>query len=141
MDRPLIEEKLESLRRCVRRIAEKRPQSVEGLSGDFDLQDIIAVNLERAVQLCVDLAATVIAERQLKPPETMAESFDALRHEGVLSSSIADRMKKAVGFRNIAVHSYQKIDWQIVFEIIHKHLHDFEDFAQAIYRVTLPEKD
>lgn len=47
MDRDLIETKLESLRRCVDRIAEKTPSSVDHLLRDPDRQDIIALNLQR----------------------------------------------------------------------------------------------
>ena len=50
MDRDLIEAKLESLRRCVRRIEAKTPAGPEALHEDLDLQDIIVLNLERAVQ-------------------------------------------------------------------------------------------
>jgi hypothetical protein len=57
MGRDLIEAKLESLRRCVERIAAKTPSSADQLTRDPDLQDIIALNLQRCVQLCVDLAA------------------------------------------------------------------------------------
>ena len=45
MDRDLVETKLESLRRCVDRIADKTPSSVGQLLQDSDAQDIIALNL------------------------------------------------------------------------------------------------
>jgi len=61
MDRLLIEEKIESLRRCLSRIEEKCPSSVKELEADVDLQDIITLNLTRAVQLSVDIAAHWIA--------------------------------------------------------------------------------
>lgn len=51
MDREVIEQKLESLRRCLQRIKEKSPPSPETLAGDPDLQDILTLNLTRAVQL------------------------------------------------------------------------------------------
>lgn len=57
MDRDLVETKLESLRRCVDRIAGKTPASVDQLVQDPDVQDIIALNLQRAVQLSVDIAS------------------------------------------------------------------------------------
>lgn len=57
MDWHLIEQKLESLRRCVRRVAEKCPNHADALAKDFDAQDILALNLTRAVQLCVDIGA------------------------------------------------------------------------------------
>jgi len=50
VDKALIESKLESLRRCIRRIASKTPSSGDILRSDLDLQDIIVFNLERAVQ-------------------------------------------------------------------------------------------
>ncbi len=41
-------------------------------------------------------------------------------------------MIKAVGFRNVAVHTYQNIDWEIVYSIVTKNLTDFVDFAKII---------
>jgi len=132
MDRDLIETKLDMLRHCVRRLESKCPQTSEQLSRDQDLQDIIAMNLARAVQLSVDIAAHILAQRGSPPPNTMAESFAILRNESVLDEETATRMQKAVGFRNIAVHAYEKIDWRIVHSICQDRLGDFTRFAQAI---------
>jgi len=49
-----------------------------------------------------------------------------------LSPELAVRMKNAAGFRNIAVHNYEAINWQIVHAIATRHLSDFEDFARSI---------
>ena len=132
MDRRVIEEKLELLRRRVKRIEDKRPVSADILAADPDLQDIIALNLTQAVHLCVDIAAHLIADTEAQAPATMAEAFDSLAKLGFVDGALAERMKKAVGFRNIAVHNYQAIDWQIVHSICHKHVADFEDFARAV---------
>ena len=43
MDRNVVEAKLESLRRCVERIAAKTPSSADPLAQNQDLQDIIAL--------------------------------------------------------------------------------------------------
>jgi len=51
-----------SLRRCLERVRGRCPQSVETLLSDLDSQDIVALNLTRAVQICVDVAAHVIDE-------------------------------------------------------------------------------
>lgn len=50
MDDTVILQKLESLSRCINRIEEKRPTTLETLENDIDVQDIIAINLERATQ-------------------------------------------------------------------------------------------
>lgn len=106
MAKQIVGEKLDALRRCINRIEKKRPDSTEELISNLDLQDILSVNLERAVQLCVDIGTHLIAETDAKAPHTMADTFDILYEEDIISKSTADVMKKAVGFRNIAVHNY-----------------------------------
>lgn len=66
----------------------------------------------------------------------MGEAFDRLAERGLLAPDLALRMKKSVGFRNIAVHAYDNIDWQIVFAIVTHHLDDFEAFARATDRMA-----
>lgn len=132
MDREVIDQKLESLRRCIQRIQDKCPVSAEILATDLDGQDILALNLSRAVQLCVDIGAHIVARENVSPPSTMGQTFDVLSALGVISPELAERMKNAVGFRNIAVHNYETINWQIVHAIATRHLGDFSDFANAV---------
>jgi uncharacterized protein YutE (UPF0331/DUF86 family) len=132
VDRQVIGAKLEALRHCVQRVAEKAPATAAELANDEDSQDIIALNLTRAVQVCVDIAAHAISEANFSPPGTMAEAFDTLCQMKLIDASLAERMKKAVGFGNVAVHSYQDIDWAVVDAICKNHLDDFRAFASAI---------
>lgn len=124
--------KLTSLQRCIKRIRSKVPDSVEELSRDLDLQDIIVLNLQRAVQVSVDLAAYIVAELDLPSPSTMSESFERLHQAGVINSEICTRMQKSVGLRNIAVHEYTSLSWVIIYEVSAHQLDDFQDFARAI---------
>ena len=132
MDREVIEQKLESLRRCVIRIQTKCPADAMVLTADFDLQDIVSLNLSRAVQLSVDIGAHLIASMEVPPPGTMGQTFDLLTQQGVLGPELANRLKKSVGFRNIAVHNYDSINWLIVHSIVKNHLVEFSEFAEAI---------
>ncbi len=132
MDWPLIEQKLESLRRCVRRVEEKCPKDADTLANDVDAQDILTLNLTRAVQLCVDIGAHLIAGTQLPAPDTMGQTFDILMQAGILNAELAGRMKQAVGFRNLAIHTYAAINWAIVYAIARYRLTDFKDFAKAV---------
>jgi uncharacterized protein YutE (UPF0331/DUF86 family) len=124
--------KLDSLARCLQRIESKKPFTPETLARDADLQDVISVNLERAVQACVDAASLCLADESAPAPATMADAFASLGTLGWIDRPTADRMIKAVGFRNIAVHEYEKIDWKIVHRIAHAHLDDFRSFARQL---------
>jgi len=132
MDRLIVAEKLESLRRCVQRIEERRVATVDALRADPDRQDVLSLNITRAVQLCVDLAAHVLSDTKQPAPQTMGETFDLLAAEGVIPATLCKRMRGAVGFRDIAVHSYQAIGWDIVHTITHEGMDDFRQFAAAI---------
>lgn len=66
----------------------------------------------------------------------MGQTFDALAGLGYINSELGIRMKKAVGFRNVAVHNYEAINWQIVHAIASRHLVDFKDYAQAVIRIS-----
>lgn len=132
MDRQIIDQKLESLRRCLARIESKQPFDADQLADDFDLQDIVSLNLTRAVQMAVDIGAHLAASQNRPGPATMGETFDQLAQMGVISTDLATQLKKSVGFRNIAVHNYSTINWQVVHAIIAGHLQDFNHFAHAV---------
>mgnify|MGYP006307560647 CR=1 FL=1 len=134
MDSDTVLNKLESLRRRVERVEAKTPEGLTELLDDIDLQDIIVLNLERAVQLCVDIGLQLVGELNLPVPASMAEVFRVLAESGVLQSENADNLARAVGFRNTAVHAYQKIDWSIVHAIATRHLDDFRVFARSILK-------
>ena len=51
---------------------------------------------------------------------------------GAIRAGTAERMRKAVGFRNTAVHAYQELDWEVVHDIVTRRLGDFADFVREI---------
>ena len=132
MDRLIVARKLDSLRRCVDRVRTRCPADVLTLASNADLQDIVVLNLSRAVQICVDLALHILSEMGQAAPDTMGQAFDQLDDAGLIPADLALRLKKSVGFRNIAVHNYSGIDWAIVHAIATRHLGDFEAFARAV---------
>ena len=109
MDDMILLSKLESLKHCLERIQSKMPISKEALHTDWDLQDIMTLNLQRAVQTCVDIAAHLVAELSLPTPMNMAESFARLEQAEVIRATTSERMMKSVGFRNVIVHAYETI--------------------------------
>lgn len=67
----------------------------------------------------------------------MAEAFDALAARGVITSDLAERLRRAVGFRNVAIHQYEAIDRAIVHAIAHGGVEDFRQFAESV--ASLPD--
>jgi uncharacterized protein YutE (UPF0331/DUF86 family) len=136
MDHDIILRKLDSLARCVKRLEEKRPATLDELIQSIDIQDILSINLERAVQVSVDIGAHVIAGLSTPPPKTMGDVFSVLAAEKLIPEETSLALRKAVGFRNLSVHAYDQVDWERVFDIVHERLDDFRKFADAIARIA-----
>ena len=132
MDLDIVRSKLASLQRCVDRIKATCPKTIAELEKDVDAQDIVALNLSRSVQLSVDISSHILATSELPAPQTMGESFVNMERLGVLDAQLAEHLRKSVGFRDIAVHNYEAINWEVVYSIVTERLEDFTAFAKAI---------
>lgn len=99
----------------------------------FFKQNIFELNLQRAIQACIDIANVIIAKEGLGLPNNYRQSFLILGHRGLLPSDLQDKMVRMVGFRNISVHDYSEIKPEIVLGIVENHLSDFETYYTLIY--------
>lgn len=132
MDKQILEKKIDSILRCLNRIRERLPENESFFLKDLDAQDVVILNLTRAVQLSVDIATHLLATTNQPPPATMSEAFVYLEREKIISTEIADKMKKSVGYRNVAVHNYDDIDLSITYDIAEQHLDDFKDYIRQV---------
>jgi len=134
MTRDVLLAKLGSIQRCLHRIRTVtggNPARVR----DIDVQDIVVLNLQRAIQSAIDLAAHTIAARGWGLPDTLKKHFTILEHEHVISSDLARRLEAMIGFRNIAIHDYEVLDPAILETVVAQRLGDLEDFAEQIRRL------
>ena len=133
VDRDLIIAKASSVRRHLKRVVEKRGHDVEKFLKDFDCQDIVSFNLQLAIQNCIDIAAHVISEEGLGMPGSFTEMFYLLEENGYLSGELTEKMVRAVGFRNLLVHEYGKIDLKQVYQIASDHIEDLNKYLLYIF--------
>ncbi|HEY8272360.1 MAG TPA: DUF86 domain-containing protein [Pseudobdellovibrionaceae bacterium] len=135
MSKDVILNKVENIKNCIERIESKKPFSPQELKANFDLQDIISVNLQRAIQSSVDLANHICSENNLGVPKDMAGVFEILVTKNILSEKLGNELIKSVGLRNVLVHEYDGIDWGIVFIVTENRLQTFRDFCGAIVQL------
>jgi len=127
--------KLGSIQRCLHRIrtvTHGDPSRVH----DLDTQEIVVLNLQRAIQAALDLAAHVIAARGWGLPDSLKRHFTMLEQEGAISGDLARRLEAMAGLRNIAVHDYDTLSPDILERIVAERLGDLEEFADAIRRLS-----
>ena len=131
----IILNKMEMIYRCIKRIHEVYEGNPANLD-DYTKQDSMILNLQRACEASIDLAMHVVAVKRLGIPQNSRDSFELLYHGGIISDDTAIKLKRMAGFRNIAVHDYQKVQMEIVKKIIENHLPDFEQLTKEILAMT-----
>ena len=129
VDRDVLRSRLDRLGHYLRRIEDKRPAGLDELICSHDLQDILAKNIESAVQVCLDIATHVCAAHG-RAIEKASDAFGALAELGLIRSDLATRLVKAVGFRNVSVHRYVDTDWTVVMQIVETGVADLKEFAR-----------
>ena len=131
MDKDLLQRKLEMLLRCLERIRSHKIETLEELESNLDKQESIILNLQRAVQICIDIGNHILLDYSVSPT-SMADTFKRMAEKKLITEANASNLAKAAAFRNIAVHQYDILDNKIILAIIKEHLHDFEDFTKAV---------
>ncbi len=123
--------KIESIQRCIKRAREEHAAASD-FSKDYTHQDAAILNVTRACEQAIDLANYLIRTHKLGIPKDSSESFGLLPAAGIIERNLAEKLKKMVGFRNTAVHLYQKIDIAIVESVIKRSLDDLLSFTDRI---------
>jgi uncharacterized protein YutE (UPF0331/DUF86 family) len=128
--------KAATIERCLQRIAEEHQGSAHELESNQTRQDAIILNLQRACEAAIDAAMHVVRLKRLGLPQESREAFRLLEDARMLSSELSQQMQAMVGFRNIAMHEYQKLNLDIVRAILTERLDDFQAFAKLMVKLA-----
>jgi uncharacterized protein YutE (UPF0331/DUF86 family) len=123
--------KLATIERClgrIRAVTQGDPARVE----DLDVEEIVVLNLQRAIQATIGLSSHLILGRGWGLPDSLKAHFQILADQKVVSPELATHLRAMVGFRNIAVHDYDRLDREILKGILRDRLGELEAFARAV---------
>ena len=120
----------------VRRVREEHAGDDGNLLSNQTKQDAIILNLQRACETSIDAAMHLVRLHRLGVPQETREAFSLLETAGMLDHALADHLRKMVGFRNVAIHEYQKLDLDIVRRIVAESLDDFLAFTRILLKAA-----
>jgi uncharacterized protein YutE (UPF0331/DUF86 family) len=115
-------------------VSEYQDISAERYRQEWKTQRIVERTLQLAIEVCLDIANHIIADRRLRVPATYAEVFTVLAEAGLLDPTERDAMVRMSGLRNLIVHEYAQIDPAMVVRVLREHLGDFAGFKTAVLR-------
>lgn len=128
----LLLNKAAIIERCLQRIAEDYRGAEERLGEDLRWQDAIVLNLQRACQAAIDGAMHLVRVSALGLPQDSRDAFTLLERAGKLDPGLADALRAMVGFRNVAVHEYQRLSLPILRHILDHRLSDLQAAARLL---------
>ncbi len=120
------------IERCVARAREEYAKNPTSFATDFTRQDAAILNIQRACEAALDMGQHLIRREKLGVPQSARDVFVLLAQGGWINATLADGLKRMVGFRNIAVHDYQALQLPITVSIIENHLDEFLHYSQAL---------
>jgi uncharacterized protein YutE (UPF0331/DUF86 family) len=86
--------------------------------------------LQVMVEVVIDVAERIIANKGIGPAATSAEAMEKLVELQVLKS--AQPYTDMIRFRNLIIHQYEEIDPAIVFNIAKNKLDGFRQFRDEV---------
>ena len=124
--------KVSNLETCITRIQEVYRREREAFLHDLLRQESALLNLQRACENIIDIANIAVAQLDLGVPASARESFELLEKAGIISPEVELKMASMVGFRNLLVHQYFRIDSEKVADLIENDLQDLQYFASTL---------
>jgi uncharacterized protein YutE (UPF0331/DUF86 family) len=104
------------------------------------LEEYLAVEKRRAcerllqvsVEAVIDTCAVLVTGLRLGLPAEEDDLIAKLAQRGVVSTTMAEALRRMKGFRSLLVHEYGRINDQLVFETLQRRLGDFDAFKAEV---------
>jgi uncharacterized protein YutE (UPF0331/DUF86 family) len=68
-------------------------------------------------------------------PTTAADAFAELAKLELIERGLAQKLQRAVDFRNVLVHEYTEVDWKIVMRVIRTDMRDLAAFGKVVLKL------
>lgn len=132
VDADILRAKSERIAHHCERLYRRRELTAQDLVANEDLRNTVLMDVQQAVQACIDLATHACADSRYGVPATAAEAFSTLARHNVIDGTLARRLSAASGLRNLIVHQYADIELELVLDVIRTDLDDLPAFARAL---------
>ncbi|MBK6908239.1 MAG: DUF86 domain-containing protein [Rhodocyclaceae bacterium] len=127
------------IERCLKRVVALYVGHENELAANFDRQDAIVLNLQRACEASIDAAMHRVRVLRLGIPKDSRDAFLLLAQAGEIDNALGATLQAMVGFRNVAVHAYQDIDADVLKHILEHRLDDLRAFSERLLAWALPD--
>ncbi len=127
----IVINKIQSIQRCIKRAREEYHKT-EDFANDISCQDAAILNIMRACEQAIDLANHLLKQYKLGTPNSSSDSFALLASQSIINNAQLEKLRRMIGFRNIAVHQSRALQLEIIQSVITTGLDDLLVFTDNI---------
>lgn len=130
--------KFELIEDCLKRLKSIRKENptLQKYRNSWKDRDAAERNVQKIVEALIDVGKMMIADLGLREPGSNREVFLILEEEKLFPSGHMDLIDRAIGMRNIIVHSYDRIDDAIVYGVLKNHLADITRLTGHLKKIV-----
>lgn len=141
VDNERIIDKMDDLEQCLRELEDYLPEDVE----EYLMSGMKRRACERAFQLAcenlLDICNMIISDEGLGMPRDSRDTVRKLAGHDVISKSLASRLEELIGFRNLLVHQYGRVDDSMAHRCLYSESGDFYEFIEEVERFITSKRD
>lgn len=131
----VVENKISAVKKYLKILERYQKFSRQELEKNLDIKGAVERYLYLAMQSVIDLAEAIISYKNFRKPTTLSEAFYILQEEKIIPENLTEKMAKMTGFRNFIAHDYEKINFDVVYDVLHNKLKDIKDFLKIIAKL------
>lgn len=131
----IIENKISAIQKYLKILEGYKKYSRKAIEENIDIKGAVERYLYLVSQAAIDLAEAAISFKNLRKPSTLSESFYILNEENIISKKLTEKMAGMVGFRNVIAHDYEKVNYDIVYDVLQNKLKDIKEFLEIVKKI------
>lgn len=127
-----IRNKLKTIQISLEKLHQLKAKSEDVFISDFTNTDAARHNLQIAIQAMLDISSHIISRLRFEFPKSNVDAFSILSEHSIVSKDKLVEYQEMARFRNRLVHMYDDVDNRVIYEVLQKHLGDYESFIKDI---------
>jgi len=132
----VIENKISFIQQHLGYLERYKKFSKDEIVAQQDLRGAVERFMFLVVQATIDLAEATISLKHLRKPTSMAEVFEILLEVSLIKPDLCRCLVQMVGFRNILVHGYQKLNYDILYAALQNGDKDVQALVSSVKKAV-----
>ncbi|MHA1719203.1 MAG: type VII toxin-antitoxin system HepT family RNase toxin [Promethearchaeota archaeon] len=128
----MIKGKFDIIERNLKFLNEYKEISEEEFINNYKDIQAVKYSLLEMIEDCIDIASHLISGNEYEKADTYSEMFEILGKNRIISKKLSINLSAMARFRNVLVHSYDKIENIQILKLAKDEILDIEKFIKEI---------